>query len=176
MIASESLSADKLSCEILAHLRDEEVHLRQVIQQLADIRQALRSGRLTELASDTGLFLEAEGPSIDASTIRSARKNLQERLAQFDGVPVEQATISRFVSQLTGPLKSSILTARQRIVELSAELERLSRQNTMVVVHVMRSLQDAIQLATGSIQLTPSYGNEGKLSTQTNCSSFMMEI
>lgn len=143
---------------LLLHLSDEESSLAALLQAVKNVHDALRRVEDDQLRG----ALEEESRAIaSADKLQQRRSLLRVELAKAMGVAREEATLGRVVAVTSGTLRDGVARFRQSLAEMSAELERLNRQNGAMIRQSLSLARGIIGRLTGQRPIGDSYNAAG---------------
>lgn len=140
------------------HLCDEETALVTLLDAVRQLHQSLRDldGEAVAIAlqNEISALHEAEGLQVRRQTIRT-------EVAGELGITPQEFTLGLLVARTTGGLHTTIVESRQRLTEMSAEMERLNRQNSAMIQQSLQLIRDIEGRLTGTAASGESYGADG---------------
>ncbi|GEM_PF-5934624 len=148
----------RLALSCLAHFEKEEAVLQTSKESLLKVQAALISGRIEQLRQALRTHEESGRQATD---LHEARQLLRERLAETLRIPAEQVTL-RVVSDRAPPaLRQSLSASRQRLLQISDDIERIHRSNSALLRQSIRLLQRLLGCLLGNAGDTSRYTAEG---------------
>jgi hypothetical protein len=153
-------SADHLVLTCLAHFEQEEAMLAASLQALRELRRQLLRGDLDGLQQALAQQQQAAGSAAD---LVRRRQLLRQRLAAQLGLPLERTTLRTLAEQATGTLRARLLQARQRLLDMAGEIERLSRGNQALVQQSLDLLQKLLGSLSSQTPGSPRYTATGQI-------------
>jgi hypothetical protein len=153
-------TADHLVLTCLAHFEQEEAMLAASLEALRAIRQHLLRGDLEGLQQALSQQQQAATTAVE---LGRRRQLLRARLAAQLGLPVDQVTLRTLADQATGTLRGRLLKSRQRLLDMAADIERLSRGNQALVQQSMELLQKLLGSLCSQGPGTPRYTASGTI-------------
>lgn len=140
------------------HLNDEESSLSAILQAVRGVHAALRL--LNE--NDLRQWLEFEAIILQAAEgVKQRRHELRDLLAQALNILPEEVTLSRIIVATEGSLRGRIERKRKTLAEMSAEMDRLNRQNAAMIRQSSELMQSIIGRLTGVTVVGGSYNAHG---------------
>lgn len=144
--------------QLLTHLSAEESSLAAMLHAVQSVHNALRHLNDDQLSE----ALEEESQAISAAgELQQHRWDLRAALAATLGVEQDEATLGRVLAVTTGALRETVARVRQRLAEMSAELERLNRQNGAMIRQSLSLTRGIIGRLTGQRAAGDTYNAEG---------------
>jgi hypothetical protein len=161
----------RIADQCATHLQREIDLLEKHIQISDDINERLGSSVTSEDSkSEEWLGYVAA----NSGALATERNDLKKAIAEYLGVPVQQATIRRVLSTL-GPEHAGLIRQQfEKLFELEALIQKKSRTNSLLIRQTMDLYQRiAVELASPKTA-APTYSPTGELNVNTG-SSFLQK-
>lgn len=143
---------------VLQHLHDEVAALTAMLECVQNVRQALISHdgeALTKSLAQEGQYLQR------AEEVRERRQHLRDEIAVELGILPEHVTLHKLCECTTGESCAEITRYRQRLAEMTAEANRLNRQNAALIRQSLDITKAIIGQLTGSAPDADCYNSAG---------------
>jgi hypothetical protein len=158
-----------LAQRVQRHLSDEEQTLVAVLEAVQQLHHSLRhldgEALATALQNESAALRAAEG-------MQSRRQQIRMEAASELGVSPEDFTLGLLATRTTGELQASIVASRQTLTEMSAEMDRLNRQNAAMIQQSMSLMRGIVGRLTGTAASGESY-NAGGAREEAHVGSLM---
>ncbi len=144
--------------QLLSHLSAEESSLAAMLHAVQNVHHALRylnDDQLREALEEESLAIAVAGE------LQQQRWDLRVSLATALGVERDEATLGRVLTGATGALREGVARFRTSLAEMSAELERLNRQNGAMIRQSLSLTRGIIGRLTGQRAAGDTYNAEG---------------
>lgn len=147
-----------LAERVQQHLCDEEQMLVAVLESVRQLHKSLRrlDGEALAIAlqNETAALRDAEG-------LQARRKQVRAEAADELGVAPQEFTLGLLAARTTGELHTSISGARQKLKEMSTEMDRLNKQNAAMIQQSLMLMRGIVGRLTGAVASGESYNADG---------------
>lgn len=137
-----------LAERVQQHLNDEEESLVSVLEAVRALHQSLRE--LDGEALSQALQCEAEALR-DAEGLQQRRQQIRADAAGELGVKPQDLTLGLLAEQATGELQTSLVESRQKLASMSAEMDRLNRQNAAMIQQSLTLMRGIVNRLTRTV-------------------------
>ncbi|MDB5347033.1 MAG: flagellar protein FlgN [Schlesneria sp.] len=139
--------SNELAERMQRHLTEEEQSLVTVLDAVRAVHDSLRNLDGNALAdaldSEAAALRKAEG-------VQVRRQQIRVEAAGALGVPPQDVTLSVFAEKTTGPLQTTVVESRQKLAQMSTEMERLNRQNSAMLQQSLSLIRGIVGRLTGT--------------------------
>jgi GTP1/Obg family GTP-binding protein len=147
-----------LAERVQEHLSDEERNLVSVLEAVRQLHQSLRDLDGEALAQ----ALQHESTALrDAEAMQQQRQQIRNDAARELGLDPNQCTLGLLARTTSGRLQSSIVESRDKLTSLSAEMDRLNRQNAAMIQQSLMLMRGIVGRLTGTVASGESYNASG---------------
>lgn len=147
-----------LAERVTQHLNDEERNLVAVLDAVRDLHQSLRELDGEALAQ----ALQSETIALrDAEILQPQRKQIRDEAARELGLTSQEFTLGVLVQKTTGSLRATVAESRQKLTEMSVELDRLNRQNAAMIQQSLMLIRGIVSRLTRTAGSGESYNAGG---------------
>lgn len=147
-----------LAIRVQDHLGEEEQCLSIVLHAVRQLHASLRG--LDGDAMAVALQNESEALR-QAQAMQDRRQHFRETAARELGVTPEEFTLSLVARRSAGEFQDGILRQRARLAEMSAEMDRLNRQNAAMICQSLMLMRGIEGRLTGTAPAADSYNAGG---------------
>lgn len=160
MVADGTMStiSEALAERVQRHLTEEERTLVAVLESVRELHHSLRQldGDALALAlqSETAALREAEG-------LQRQRQQFRSETASALGLAPQDVTLGALAAKTSGQLQASVVQTRQKLTDMSAEMDRLNRQNAAMIQQSMMLMRGIVGRLTGTVASGESYNAGG---------------
>ncbi|HEY4262283.1 MAG TPA: flagellar export chaperone FlgN [Schlesneria sp.] len=149
--------SNELAERMQRHLTEEEQSLVTVLDAVRAVHDSLRNLDGNALAD----ALDSEAAALrKAEVLQARRQQIRVEAAGALGVPPQDVTLSVFAERTTGPLQTTVVESRQKLAQMSTEMERLNRQNSAMLQQSLSLIRGIVGQLTGTAQ-GETYGAGG---------------
>ncbi|MBS0203082.1 MAG: flagellar export chaperone FlgN [Planctomycetes bacterium] len=149
---------EALAERVKRHLTEEERTLIAVLESVRDLHQSLRQldGEALTLAlqNETAALREAEG-------LQRQRLAFRTETAGAFGLSPHEVTLSALATKTSGALQASVVETRQKLADMSEEMDRLNRQNAAMIQQSLLLMRGIVGHLTGTTFSGESYNAGG---------------
>lgn len=138
---------NELAERMQRHLTEEEQSLVTVLDAVRAVHDSLRNLDENALAD----ALDSEAAALrKAEVLQARRQQIRAEAAGALGVPPQDVTLSVFAEKTTGPLQTTVVESRQKLAQMSSEMERLNRQNSAMLQQSLSLIRGIVGRLTGT--------------------------
>ncbi len=139
--------SNELAERMQRHLTDEEQSLVTVLDAVRAVHDSLRNLDGNALAD----ALDSEAAALrKAEVLQARRQQIRVEAAGALGVPPQDVTLSVFAEKTTGLLQTTVVESRQKLAQMSTEMERLNRQNSAMLQQSLSLIRGIVGRLTGT--------------------------
>ena len=147
MTETRSPISIELAERMQRHLNDEEQSLVSVLEAVRALHESLRVLDGDALAQ----ALESETVALkQAEELQQRRQQIRSEAANALGLPPKDFTLGLLAEKATGPLQTSVVESRQKLVEMSSEMDRLNRQNAAMIQQSLTLMRNIVGRLTNT--------------------------
>lgn len=155
---TQSGISHSLAERIQSHLTDEEHSLVEVLEAVRELHKSLREldgeGLTKALQTESDALRQAE-------LMQNQRQQMRTDVANELGMAPAEFSLGVLVERTTGVLQSSIAESRERLTAMSAEMDRLNRQNAAMIQQSLSLMRGIVGRLTGTAATCDSYNAGG---------------
>ncbi len=149
---------DALAERVKQHLNDEERTLIAVLDAVRDLHQSLRQLDGEALAQ----ALQSETTALrKAEILQPQRQRIRDDAARELGLAPQDFTLGVLVHNTTGSLHATVAESRQKLTEMSVEMDRLNRQNAAMIQQSLMLIRGIVGRLTRTAGSGESYNAGG---------------
>ncbi|MCA9184315.1 MAG: flagellar export chaperone FlgN [Pirellulaceae bacterium] len=149
----------ELAATCLRHFQQEERALLRVYESALAIRDALRCQQSIDLQPLTERQEEA---AAESRALRSCRDELRLQLSAVLAIGFDEATIAGLANQLPPDRGGSLLELRDRLRQLSLDIERVAVGNAVLLRSRLEMFEQLLTSLTGSDAHSQRYAPTGQ--------------
>ena len=167
MNATDSSNRAALTC--FAHLEHEEAMLRDTLDMLQAIRQALLERNFERLAT---ALQRQQRVARAAVELRAKRDRLRDWMAATLKTAASELTLSVLLEHLGEPLQGQLRCRQQKLSEMARQVHLLNHGNAQLIRQSMDLLRQLLDGLTGTDQGPPRYTSHGRIERGERGSTF----
>ncbi len=154
----ESTITGGLAERVQSHLGDEERTLQSVLEAVRDLHQSLRQLDGEALA----LALRNETAALQAAEhLQRQRQQIRNEAASELGLAPNEFSLGLLARKTSGNLQTVVLNSRQKLADMSTEMDRLNRQNAAMIQQSLMLMRGIVGRLTGTAAPAESYNAGG---------------
>ncbi len=139
--------SNELAERMQRHLTEEEQSLVTVLDAVRAVHDSLRNLDGNALAD----ALDSEAAALrKAEVVQARRQQIRVEAAGALGVPPQDVTLSVFAEKTRGPLQKNVVETRQKLAQMSTEMERLNHQNSAMLQQSLSLIRGIVGRLTGT--------------------------
>ena len=150
--------SDAFAERVKHHLNDEEQSLVTVLDAVRELHESLR--QLDGEALSQALQSEASALR-DAEGLQHQRQQFRDVAATELKTTPQEITLGLLVQKTTGALQTSVVESRQKLSEMSVEMDRLNRQNAAMIQQSLTLMRGIVGRLTRTGASGESYNADG---------------
>lgn len=154
----ETPVSPQLAERVSEHLGQEEQCLTMVLDAVRQLHTSLRLLDGEALAE----ALQNESAALrEAEAMQRRRQTLSAAAASEMGLAPDQFTLGVLARRTEGPLRQAIVQRRDRLAELSSEMDRLNQQNAAMTLQSLMLIRGVVGRLTKTAAPSESYNASG---------------
>ena len=105
--------------------------------------------------------------------LEESRSVLVRQLSQHSGVPAEELTLSKIVSLLEEPHRSTLDAIRSTLTSLIKSIQEANQHNSLVVKDALHYCKRSLDFLSSSSVANPTYVDGGRIKDRTRFGSLL---
>jgi len=147
-----------LAARVQSHLSDEERTLQSVLEAVRDLHQSLRQLDGEALAQ----ALQNETAALQAAEqLQRQRQQIRNDAASELGLSPNEFSLGLLAQKTSGTLQAVVVSSRQKLADMSSEMDRLNRQNAAMIQQSLVLMRGIVGRLTRTAAPSESYNAGG---------------